>query len=411
MNVPKLRFKEFDGEWEEKKLEEISEKLTRKNKELKVTNVISNSASQGLVSQRAYFEKDIANKDNIDGYYIISKGDFVYNPRISKEAPYGPISIYHDNEDGIVSPLYTCFRILKESAFPIYLYYFFKSTSWHKYIYKNGDSGARHDRVSIKDATFFKLPVKLSTLEEQKKIGTFFEVMDKKIQLQQQKIDLLQEQKKGFLQKMFPKAGEKQPQVRFAGFTDDWGQRNIKEISKVFIGLVTSMTENYRDEGTLLIRNSDIKPGRLEFADNPIHLDEKFAEKNATRRLQIGDVVTVHTGDIGTSAVIGERENGAIGFATINTRPDTSVLDSAYLNNYFNTTYHKNWAIKMSTGDGRSNYNLYDFNRLMIPLPRLEEQKKIGAFINKLDDTIALHQQKLDFYKEQKKGFMQQMFI
>lgn len=196
---------------------------------------------------------------------------------------------------------------------------------------------------------------------------------------------------------------KKAPAIRFQGFTDDWEQRNILEISKVFIGLVTTMTENYRNEGTLLIRNSDIKENRFEFSDNPIHLDEAFAENNSSRRLIIGDVITIHTGDIGTSAVIGEREDGAIGFATINTRPNQDVLDSNYLSTYFNTEKHKNYAIKVSTGDGRSNYNLKDFNRLSVPLPLLDEQKKIGFFFKQLNDTIALHlckQRQLELLKQ-----------
>ena len=170
------------------------------------------------------------------------------------------------------------------------------------------------------------------------------------------------------------------------------------------------MTENYRNEGTLLIRNSDIKENRFEFSDNPIHLDEAFAENNSSRRLIIGDVITIHTGDIGTSAVIGEREDGAIGFATINTRPNQDVLDSNYLSTYFNTEKHKNYAIKVSTGDGRSNYNLKDFNRLSVPLPLLDEQKKIGFFFKQLNDTIALHQRKLDKSKELKSAYLAEMF-
>ena len=202
------------------------------------------------------------------------------------------------------------------------------------------------------------------------------------------------------------------PKRRFKEFKNSgaWEQRNILEISKVFIGLVTTMTENYRNEGTLLIRNSDIKENRFEFSDNPIHLDEAFAENNCSRRLIIGDVVTIHTGDIGTSAVIGEREDGAIGFATINTRPNQDVLDSNYLSTYFNTEKHKNYAIKVSTGDGRSNYNLKDFNRLSVPLPLLDEQKKIGFFFKQLNDTIALHQRKLDKSKELKSAYLAEMF-
>lgn len=200
------------------------------------------------------------------------------------------------------------------------------------------------------------------------------------------------------------------PAVRFKGFTDAWEQRELKNISKIFIGLVTTMTENYRDSGTLLIRNSDIKENRFEFSENPIHLDEQFAEANNSRRLKYGDVVTVHTGDIGTSAVIDENEVGAIGFATINTRPNPEVLDSKYLAAYFNTPVHKNYATKMATGDGRSNYNLKDFTKLVIPVTSLKEQEKIGALLKCLEGTIALHQRQLDNYKKLKKVMMQKIF-
>lgn len=406
MNLPKLRFKSFNDTWKTYKFYDcvsIPAKLVDPNKDEFQDLPHIGTANIEKFTGRLIDIKLVKDENLISGKFLFDSNDIIYgkiNPQLCKVA--------FPKYTGLCSADAYPIKSIKDKIIPSFLY----QVLFHKRFYKFSTSvSMRTGMPKINRDELGQFKFIIPTIKEQIKIAAFFEEIDKKIELQQEKIDLLHEQKRGFLQKMFPKVGETMPEIRFTGFTDDWGQRNIKEISKVFIGLVTSMTENYRDEGTLLIRNSDIKPGRLEFADNPIHLDEKFAEKNATRRLQIGDVVTVHTGDIGTSAVIGERENGAIGFATINTRPDTSVLDSAYLNNYFNTTYHKNWAIKMSTGDGRSNYNLYDFNRLMIPLPRLEEQKKIGAFINKLDDTIALHQQKLDFYKEQKKGFMQQMFI
>ena len=103
----------------------------------------------------------------------------------------------------------------------------------------------------------------------------------------------------------------KKPRLRFKGFTGDWEQRKVTEVGKVFIGLVTTMTKNYTDIGTLLIRNSDIKDNHFEFDSNPIYLDESFAESNDNRRMHIGDVVTVHTGDVGTSAVITENEDGS----------------------------------------------------------------------------------------------------
>jgi len=202
------------------------------------------------------------------------------------------------------------------------------------------------------------------------------------------------------------------PKRRFKEFLNagDWEQRKLIDIAKTFIGLVTTMTENYRDSGTLLIRNSDIKEGQFLFSENPIHLDEEFAEKNKTRRLQIGDVVTVHTGDIGTSAVIEEKEAGAIGFATINTRTDKSILNPYFLATYFNTEKHKCYANSVSTGDGRSNYNIKDFNKLVISVPTLDEQERISVLINDINIIITLHQRKLDKLQATKKALLQEMF-
>ena len=143
-----------------------------------------------------------------------------------------------------------------------------------------------------------------------------------------------------------------------------------------------------------MIRNSDIKDGYFEFGENPIYLDEEFSEQNKSRMHQLGDVITVHTGDIGTSAVIGENEVNSIGFATIVTRPNQEILDSNYFATYLNTDTHKQWAVSMATGDGRSNYNLKDYTKLVVPIPEIEEQKKIAACIVNINSLITLHQRK-----------------
>ena len=170
----------------------------------------------------------------------------------------------------------------------------------------------------------------------------------------------------------------------------------MTDLSEIYIGLVTTMTEHYTDKGHLLIRNSDIKDGYFEFGENPIYLDEEFSEQNKSRMHQLGDVITVHTGDIGTSAVIGENEVNSIGFATIITRPNQEVLDSNYFATYLNTHTHKQWAISMATGDGRSNYNLKDYTKLEVPIPQIEEQKKIAAYVGNLNYLITLHHRKLN---------------
>lgn len=191
-----------------------------------------------------------------------------------------------------------------------------------------------------------------------------------------------------------------------------WEQRKVTDLGEIYIGLVTTMTEHYTDKGHLLIRNSDIKDGYFEFGENPIYLDGEFSEQNKSRMHQLGDVITVHTGDIGTSAVIGENEVNSIGFATIVTRPNQKILDSNYFATYLNTDTHKQWAISMATGDGRSNYNLKDYTKLVVPIPQIEEQKKIATCIGNLNNLITLHQRKcyrfidivLDAWEQRKFG-------
>ena len=202
----------------------------------------------------------------------------------------------------------------------------------------------------------------------------------------------------------------KKPAIRFKGFTEDWEQRKVTELGKIYIGLVTTMTAHYTDEGTILIRNSDIKDGKFEFGEKPIFLEKSFAMANESRMHQIGDVITVHTGDVGTSAVISENEDKSIGFATIVTRPNKTIIDPSYLCTFLNTERHKKWAVAISTGDGRTNYNLGDYFELVVPVPSIKEQKQIAMFIENLNNLITLHQRKYDKLVNVKKSMLEKMF-
>ena len=203
---------------------------------------------------------------------------------------------------------------------------------------------------------------------------------------------------------------KKKPEIRFKGFTDDWEQRKVTELGKIYIGLVTTMTKHYTDDGTLLIRNSDIKDGIFEFNANPIFLEKSFAKANESRMHQLGDVITVHTGDVGTSAVITKNEEKSIGFATIVTRPNKAIIYTYYLCVFLNTEKHKKWAVAISTGDGRTNYNLGDYFKLIVPVPSIKEQKKIASVIENLNNLITLHQRKLNKLKKVKNSMLEKMF-
>lgn len=178
-----MRFKKYDTNWDRKKLSDYVKKITRKNSNNVIKNVICNSAQNGLIPQLDFFDKEIANNENTAGYYIISNGDFVYNPRKSLSAPYGPVNIYKYDSDGIVSPLYLCFSV-DDCINKSFLLQRFKSPCWYRYIYLNGDSGARHDRVSIKDEVFLSQPINLPNAEEQAVIAEFLEKIDERISVQ-----------------------------------------------------------------------------------------------------------------------------------------------------------------------------------------------------------------------------------
>ena len=335
-------------------------------------------------------------KPQINDVYLVKSG-----------ATIGKVAIVDTYDDfNIWSPLAAmrCGSITN----PYFLYILLQTQDLQSQVFNKASHGTQPN-LSMRQLEQFTC--KVPKIEEQKLISRFLKQLDDVITLHQRKLEKLKLAKKALLQKLFPKNGSQFPEIRFKGFTDAWEQRKLIDIAKTFIGLVTTMTENYRDSGTLLIRNSDIKEGQFVFSENPIHLDEEFAEKNKTRRLQIGDVVTVHTGDIGTSAVIEEKEAGAIGFATINTRTDKSILNPYFLATYFNTEKHKCYANSVSTGDGRSNYNIKDFNKLVISVPTLDEQERISVLINDMNTIITLHQRKLDKLQDMKKGLLQKMFV
>ena len=199
-----IRFKQDDGsdypDWEEVALSEIAKRSTEKNKDLELTLVLTNSAIQGVVSQTEYFDKSIANEANISGYYKIRKYDFVYNPRISSSAPVGPIS-QNLKEDGVMSPLYTIFRV--EVQYQGFSSVYFKSSVWYDYMRSVANQGARHDRMNITTSDFMALPIDLPCAEERKKIADFLSATDKKIQNISSQIEQMETLKKGLLQQMF----------------------------------------------------------------------------------------------------------------------------------------------------------------------------------------------------------------
>ncbi len=399
-NAPRLRFPEFSGEWVEKKLGEIFKKNTEKNTELKITNVICNSAKNGLIPQREYFDKDIANSENINGYYIIQKYDFVYNPRKSTEAPYGPVSVYKYPDKGIVSPLYLCFRATEKINSDFYEFYF-KSSSWHRYIYLSGDNGARHDRVSMRDDVFFAMPVNIPSLPEQKKIAAFFTLLDRRIQKQRQLVEFLKTYKRGVIDKFF------------CNNSYDFELYRLEEIGKFIRGLSYKEDEQtYDNQKTLVLRSNNIRDnGFLNYKEGL-----QFVTKipDCEQLLQKNDLVFCMANGssklVGKNAVYDGRYNGKITVGTF-----CCIYRSKFhiLQYYFQSSLFQKTLGKIQQGGGGSIGNLKpsDLEPLIVKLPNKYTQEKIFNCLSFFDSYIKLHENKLSSLLSLKSSLLQKMFI
>ena len=398
LKAPKLRFPGFTDDWEQRELRDISDKVTIKNKDCEFSETFTNSAEFGIVCQVDFFDHSVSKEDNIDGYYIVRDNDFVYNPRISNLAPVGPINRNKLGRTGVMSPLYTVFKThdVEES----FLEWFFKSSAWHSFMRFNGDSGARSDRFSIKDNVFFTMPIQFPKMEEQRKIGQFFNKVDNLITLHQRKLDTLKKLKKGFLQKMFPKNGESVPEIRFPGFTDAWEQRKFGDVFNEYsekkhpeLPALTII----QGTGTILRDESDRK---LQY-DKASLVNYKLVNKDDLivhlRSFEGGLEKANSEGIVSPAYHIfhGENTDTRFYYPFFRSRRFIDVLLKPHV-----------YGIR----DGKS-IDIEGMKTISIPVPSYEEQEKVGDFIEKLDNLITLHQRKLDTLKKFKQGMLQQMFI
>lgn len=199
--APAVRFTGFPGDWEIHPLGRLVNRVTEKNVSKKYSETFTNSAELGVVSQREYFDKEISNSENISGYYVMEPDSFVYNPRISALAPVGPVNRNRLKRTGIVSPLYTVFRA--KGVDQTFLEYFFKTNLWHPFMFLNGDAGARGDRFAIKDTLFMELPIPYPALEEQRKIGSYLNLLDILIAKRKIQLNKIRQLKRACLDGMF----------------------------------------------------------------------------------------------------------------------------------------------------------------------------------------------------------------
>ena len=398
---PKLRFPGFDEPWQTTLLSSVFAKNIQKNTDGRITNVICNSAKQGLIPQREYFDKNIANSDNTNGYYIIEENDFVYNPRKSADAPYGPISSYKYTEAGIVSPLYLCFRAKKEIN-PAFFEWYFRSSAWHRYVYMSGDSGARHDRVSIKDDTFFAMPINIPSAHEQAQIAIFLERIEQRIEMQRALVDSLKKYKRGVMQHIFrqlpSRNGAEWTCVRLGDIFKKVSRRNTD-------GVIKNVITNSAEYGLI--------PQR-DFFDKVIAVDGNTANYYV---IENGDFV--YNPRKSNSAPYGPfnrytlSEQGIISplYTCLVLQADISP---SYLAWYFKSdAWYRYIYDNGSQGVRHDRVSMTDDLLMGIPVmyPSHVKQLLYADILDMVEARLQATQKTLDFLNKMRDGYMRQLFI
>ena len=407
-DAPAIRFKGFSDAWEQRKLSEITDKVTEKNAGLQYVETFTNSAEFGIISQRDFFDHDIAKLGSLDGYYIVKTEDFVYNPRISTSAPVGPINRNKLGRTGVMSPLYTVFR--PHDIDTTYLEYFFKCGYWHSFMNFNGDSGARSDRFSIRDNVFFQMPIPIPDIDEQRKIGELLTCLDNLITLHQRKFEKLTNVKKSMLEKMFPQNGSSYPEIRFKGFTDPWEQRKFSELVQIERGGSPRPIDDFITDAPNGL--NWVKIGDAPTQGNYI---TKTAEKirpeglSKTREVHPGDLILSNSMSFGKPYIMGI--DGCIHDGWLLIRNTYGVFDLTFLCHLLGTPQMLSQYRSLAAGSTVNNLNKELVGNTYVTIPSITEQRVLGAYSEQLDNLITLHQRELEKLQNIKKSMLEKMFV
>jgi len=376
---PRCFLGSFDFSWEQRKLSEITDKVTEKNAGLQYVETFTNSAEFGIISQRDFFDHDIAKLGSLDGYYIVKTEDFVYNPRISTSAPVGPINRNKLGRTGVMSPLYTVFR--PHDIDTTYLEYFFKCGYWHSFMNFNGDSGARSDRFSIRDNVFFQMPIPIPDIDEQRKIGELLTCLDNLITLHQRKCALLFSPFQAFISMMFITS------------TFSWEQREVGDLL-----IERSQQAPMSDEYPLMafIANEGVAPKGERYDRSALVTD---TVNKLYKKTEKGDFIyssnNLETGSIGLN-----KYGKACISPVYSIFEPTGIADSDFLGRRLVRKDFINAMVKWRQGVIYGQWRIHesDFLKIEISVPSVEEQRKIGAYLDQLDNLITLHQRKCIFF-------------
>ena len=404
-NIPKLRFPEFKGEWEEKKLSDIMTRLTRKNSNNESSRALTISSVDGLIDQGEFFKKQIASKDT-SGYYLLKKGDFAYNKSYSVGYDYGSIKRLDRYEDGVVSTLYICMSLTSDTNSD-YLTHYFDSMKWNKSVSEISAEGARnHGLLNIPTEAFFQTKHYLApSLPEQQKIAEFLSNVDSIITAETKILNTLQKKKKALMQKLFTQ------QLRFK--SDDgkdfpaWEEKKLGEISSSPKYGLNASGIDYDGEHKYL-RITDIDEVTHTFSPEEITTPSEFSDDYL---LEENDIVFARTGASTGKTYLYNPNDGDLYFAGFLIKFHIKDANARFV--FYQTCTHEyeKWVHIMSTRSGQPGINSEEYSTLKIKLPCIEEQQKIADCLSSLDSLIQNQQNIVTTWQQRKKALLQQMFV
>ncbi|MEB4350751.1 restriction endonuclease subunit S [Enterococcus faecium] len=392
---PEIRFPGFTEDWEQRKLGDFVVDYVEKTSVQNQFPMLTSSQQKGIVLQEDYFANRQVTTENNIGYFVLPRGYFTFRSRSDND-----VFVFNRNDiidRGIISYFYPVFT-LKSADSDFFLRRI--NNGIQRQLSIQAEGTGQHV-LSLKK--FKNIVAMFPSEEEQQKIGSFFKRLDDTIALHQRKLDLLKETKKGFLQKMFPKNGAKVPEIRFPGFTEDWEQRKAKEL------FIPKAEKNQPELPVLSVTQDHGVVYREQ-----VGIDIKY-DKATLKNYKV-----IHQGDF----VISLRSFQG-GFELSDKLGITSPAYTIFVPKNMDSQDNLFWKTKFKTftfieslktvtfgiRDGKS-ISFSEFGDLKLFFPKnIEEQQKIGNFFKQLDDTITLHQRKLDLLKEMKKGFLQKMFV
>lgn len=405
-SVPAVRFAGFSGDWEQRKLGDMSRSFEYglnaaattfdgKNKYIRITDIDDET--------RLFLTSDLTSP-NCDlksaGNYQLQKSDIVF---ARTGASVGKTYIYKPS-DGTV---YYAGFLIRARIKPEYCADFvFQNTLTERYKRFVNITSQRSGQPGVNAQEYSTFEFLVPEYEEQQKAGSFFRNLDNLIILNQRKYTQLCNIKKSMLEKMFPKEGADVPEIRFVGFTGAWERHKLTEFVDFYPGL-TYAPGDVQGKGTLVLRSSNVSNGEIVDADNVYVCPEVVNSEN----VKVGDIVVVVRN--GSRSLIGKHAqikrfmpNTVIGAFMTGIRSECPAFTNALL-----STSHFDEEVSMNMGATINQITGYMFSKMEFRVPRLSEQKKIGAFFENLDHFITLHQRKLERLQNLKKACLEKMFV